>query len=102
MSSYRTDSQIIATFAADFDSSGLDEKHVRQCGRALADTMAVAIAAQSEPAVRRAHGYIESLTPSPLDARGGSLPGRLPPSREPPYSTASRLMCSISTTPRLR
>jgi 2-methylcitrate dehydratase PrpD len=75
MSSYRTDSQIIATFAADFDSSGLDEKHVRQCGRALADTMAVAIAAQSEPAVRRAHGYIESLTPSPLDARGGSLPG---------------------------
>jgi len=44
MSSDKTDSQIIAAFAAGFDASVLDDEHVRQCGRALVDTMAVAIA----------------------------------------------------------
>jgi 2-methylcitrate dehydratase PrpD len=76
MSSDKTDSQIIAAFAAGFDASVLDDEHVRQCGRALVDTMAVAIAAQYEPTVRRAHQYVESLGPNLFDGRGRSLPGR--------------------------
>ena len=63
MSLRGTASQIVAAFAADFDSSRLGEDHVARCGRALADTMAVAIAAQNEPAVRRACDYVETLTP---------------------------------------
>ena len=61
MSLRGTASQIVAAFAADFDSSRLGEDHVARCGRALADTMAVAIAAQNEPAVRRACDYVETL-----------------------------------------
>jgi 2-methylcitrate dehydratase PrpD len=110
MSSDKTDSQIIAAFAAGFDASVLDDEHVRQCGRALVDTMAVAIAAQYEPTVRRAHQYVESLAPNLFDGRGRSLPAgpafggadRLPPSRAPRCSTASPPMCSISTMPRRR
>jgi 2-methylcitrate dehydratase PrpD len=63
MSFSGTASEIAAAFAADFDSSRLREDHVFRCGRALADTMAVAIAAQNEPAVRRARDYVETLTP---------------------------------------
>jgi 2-methylcitrate dehydratase PrpD len=59
-----TASQIVARFAANFDSSRIHEDHVARCGRALADTMAVAIAAQNEPAVRRAFDYVETLSPS--------------------------------------
>ena len=63
MSLRGTASQIVAAFATDFDSSRLGEDHVVRCGRALADTMAVAIAAQNEPAVRRACDYVETLVP---------------------------------------
>jgi 2-methylcitrate dehydratase PrpD len=70
MSSGRTDSEVIAAFAADFDSARLDDRLIRQCGRALADTMAVAIAARGEPAVHRTWRYIDSLAPR----------GRNPPS----------------------
>jgi len=63
MSSCGTASQVIAAFAANFDSSKLGEDRVALCGRALADTMAVAIAAQNEPAVRRACDYVETLMP---------------------------------------
>jgi 2-methylcitrate dehydratase PrpD len=75
MSSVRTDSQIIAAFAAGFESSTLGEEHVRLCCRALVDTMAVAIAAQYEPAVHRAHRYVESLAPGLLDRHAGGLVG---------------------------
>ena len=61
MSFSGTGSQMVAAFAADFNSSRLREDHVLRCGRALADTMAVAIAAQNEPAVRRAFDYVETL-----------------------------------------
>jgi 2-methylcitrate dehydratase PrpD len=71
MSSRRTASQIVAGFAANFDSSRLREAHVLRVGRALADTMAVAIAAQNEPVVRRACHYIETLTPPLTEGRGG-------------------------------
>jgi len=63
MSLSGTGSHIVAAFAAEFDSSRLREDHVLRCGRALADTMAVAIAAQNEPAVRRACDYVETLMP---------------------------------------
>jgi len=63
MSSCGTASPVIAAFAANFDSSKLGEDRVALCGRALADTMAVAIAAQNEPAVRRACDYVETLMP---------------------------------------
>src|ERR1700739_2877338 len=71
MSTLGTASQIVAGFAANFDSSRLREAHVLRVGRALADTMAVAIAAQNEPVVRRACHYIETLTPPLTDGRGG-------------------------------
>ena len=74
MSLNRTDSEIIAAFVADFDSAMLDDRHIRQCGRALADTMAVAIAARGEPAVHRAWRYIDSLAPRLIDGRGTNLP----------------------------
>jgi 2-methylcitrate dehydratase PrpD len=70
MSTRATASQIVAAFAANFDSSKLHEDHVARCGRALADTMAVAIAAQNEPAVRRACDYVETLTPSLATGQG--------------------------------
>jgi 2-methylcitrate dehydratase PrpD len=63
MSSGRSDSQIIAEFAASFERPMILDDHVEQCGRALADTMAVAIAAQSEPTVRRARQYVDGLAP---------------------------------------
>jgi hypothetical protein len=63
MSFSGTASQIVAAFAANFDPSRLGEDHVVRCGRALADTMAVAIAAQNEAVVRRACDYVETLTP---------------------------------------
>ena len=70
MSLRGTASQMVAAFAADFDSSRLGEDHVARCGRALADTMAVAIAAQNEPAVRRACDYVETLVPPLAGGQG--------------------------------
>jgi 2-methylcitrate dehydratase PrpD len=75
MSPLGTASQIVAAFAASFDSSRLREDHVARCGRALADTMAVAIAAQNEPAVRRTFDYVETLTPSLATGPGGRRHG---------------------------
>jgi 2-methylcitrate dehydratase PrpD len=73
MSSRRTDSEVIAAFAADFDSAILNDRHIRQCGRALADTMAVAIAARGEPAVQRAYRYVDGLAPRLVDGCGTKL-----------------------------
>jgi 2-methylcitrate dehydratase PrpD len=70
MSFSGTASEIVAAFAADFDCSRLREDHVFRCGRALADTIAVAIAAQNEPAVRRAFDYVETLGPSLATGQG--------------------------------
>jgi 2-methylcitrate dehydratase PrpD len=70
MSFSGTASQIVAAFAANFDPSRLGEDHVVRCGRALADTMAVAIAAQNEAVVRRACDYVETLTPPLAGAQG--------------------------------
>jgi len=75
MSSGRSDSQIIAEFAVSFEDSMILDRHVGQCGRALADTMAVAIAAQSEPTVRRAIQYLASLAPGFRDRRARNSPG---------------------------
>jgi 2-methylcitrate dehydratase PrpD len=76
MSSQRTASQIVASFAANSVSSRLREDHVLRVSRALADTMAVAIAAQNEPVVRRACDYLETLTP-PLTEWQGGTKGRM-------------------------
>jgi len=50
-------SQAIAAFAADYDPAALLPAHVRQCSRALIDTMAVALAGRHQPAARRAAAY---------------------------------------------
>src|ERR1700739_3049403 len=70
MSSRGTASQIVAAFAADCDSSRLGEDHVARCGRVLADTMAVAIAAQHDAAVGRAYEYVETPTPPLVGGQG--------------------------------
>jgi len=108
MSSRGTASQIVAAFAASFDSSKLRKDHVAQVGRALVDTMAVAIAAQHEPAVRRAYDYVETLTP-PLAEEQGTRPGRLASLwglnrrwRVRRSSMASRHTLSISMMPHRR
>ena len=75
MSSGRSDSQIIAEFAVSFERSRILDEHVTQCGRALADTMAVAIAAQSESTSRRALQYLDSLAPGLPDRWAKNLPG---------------------------
>jgi 2-methylcitrate dehydratase PrpD len=75
MSSGRSDSQIIAEFAASFGPSRIFDEHVTQCGRALADTMAVAIAAQSESTSQRALQYLDSLAPGVPDGRAKNLQG---------------------------
>src|SRR6516164_7400364 len=75
MSSRRTTSRILAAFAADFDSSSLGEDQVARCGRALGDTMAVAIAAQNEPTVRRAYDYVETLMPPLAGGQGRNQHG---------------------------
>src|SRR5258706_12576008 len=76
MSLRGTASQIVAAFAANFDPSRLGDDHVVRCGRALADTMAVAIAAQNEAVVRRACDYVETLTPPLAGALGRRQDGR--------------------------
>ena len=75
MTSGRSDSRIIADFSASFGPSMVLASHVELCGRSLADTMAVAIAAGSEPAVRRAQRYIDGLAPGLLDGGVEKLPG---------------------------
>jgi 2-methylcitrate dehydratase PrpD len=57
-----TTSETIAEFAAGFDRARTSAATVRQCGRALADTLAVGIAGLREPSVGRALRYVEDST----------------------------------------
>ena len=61
--SARTASEIVADFAAGFDRARLSDASVRQCGRALADTLAVGIAGLREPSVGQALRYVEGSAP---------------------------------------
>lgn len=58
-----TASEIIADFAAGFDRARLSDATLRQCGRALADTLAVGIAGLREPSVGQALRYVEGPVP---------------------------------------
>jgi 2-methylcitrate dehydratase PrpD len=62
MASPRHASEVIATFAASFDASIVSSEHVRICGRALADTFAVAIAGSKEESVTRVRRYVDGLS----------------------------------------
>jgi len=62
-------SRAIARFSARFDRSQLTEAHIATCGRAIADTVAVAIAGWREPTALRALDYALHLE--------GAGPGRL-------------------------
>lgn len=53
----------IARFAAHFGPSRLHPRHLHLCGRAFADTFAVAIAGRNEEPVRRAFRYVRSQAP---------------------------------------
>lgn len=68
-----TASETIAEFAAGFDRARMSDAIVRQCGRALADTIAVGIAGLREPSVGQALRYVEGST-SRLDG-GNNQPG---------------------------
>src|SRR5258708_22540287 len=69
MSFRGTARQMVEVSVTSFEPSRLREDQVLRCGRALADTMAVAIAAQNEPAVRRACDYVETLAPPLVDGQ---------------------------------
>ena len=56
-----TFSEAIAAFAAGFDPAALEPAHLRQCARALIDTVAVALAGRNDPAARRAADYARPL-----------------------------------------
>ncbi|WP_172173676.1 MmgE/PrpD family protein [Paraburkholderia elongata] len=68
-------SETIASFASAFDPASLDDSHIRTCGRAIADTFAVCIAASDEPAVHRMRGYVAGLTPGLEHPTSASRPG---------------------------
>lgn len=69
-----TFSEAIAEFAAGFDPAMLKPGQVRQCARALIDTIAVAIAGRGDPAALRATDYalpvIANLTPGSAELWG--------------------------------
>jgi MmgE/PrpD N-terminal domain len=65
MSTNPTTSQIVAGFAAGFDATRISPAILRQCGRALADTLAVAIAGLREPGASRMRAYVEACGPCP-------------------------------------
>jgi 2-methylcitrate dehydratase PrpD len=71
MSTNPTASQIVAGFAAGFDATRISPAILRQCGRALADTLAVAIAGLREPGASRMRAYVEACGPC---ANLGSAP----------------------------
>ena len=52
-----TFSETIAAFAAGFDPATLKPAHLRQCARALIDTVAVALAGRNDATARRAADY---------------------------------------------
>lgn len=62
-------SQKIAAFAVGFRPEQLTGMHVQQCGRALADTYAVALAGANEQAVQHVLKYIETVQPACDDTR---------------------------------
>jgi 2-methylcitrate dehydratase PrpD len=62
MDNRRYASEVIATFAAAFDSSIVRPEHVRICGRALADTFAVAVAGTKEESVAKVQRYVHDLS----------------------------------------
>ncbi|UUZ65198.1 MmgE/PrpD family protein [Polaromonas sp. P1-6] len=62
----------IARFCVGFDASRLTGAHVRTCGRAIADTVACAIAGWNEPPAVRAIEYAFKL----MNAGQGALWGR--------------------------
>lgn len=64
-------SETIAAFAAAFDDSRIDPEHVRICGRALADTFAVAIAGTEEACAVKIRRYVEGLSPPSTRHRNG-------------------------------
>jgi 2-methylcitrate dehydratase PrpD len=55
-------SETIAAFACGFDASRVDPRHVRICGKALADTFAVAIAGGREDCSVKVRRYVEGLS----------------------------------------
>ena len=57
-----TFSEAIATFAAGFDPAALKPEQLRQCARALIDTIAVAMAGRHDPAALRATDYAFPVT----------------------------------------
>ena len=67
-----TASETIAEFAVGFDRARMSAATLRQCGRALADTLAVGIAELAEPSVGQALRYVEGSAPG-LDG-GNSQP----------------------------
>ena len=62
MAGRRHASDVIATFAASFDASMVSAEHARICGRALADTFAVAVAGSKEETVTRVRRYVDGLS----------------------------------------
>jgi 2-methylcitrate dehydratase PrpD len=65
-------SRAIARFSVGFDAARLSDAHMRMCGRAIADTVAVAIAGWREPAAVRALEYALNLG----EAGRGTIWGR--------------------------
>jgi 2-methylcitrate dehydratase PrpD len=63
MMTARTASQIIADFAIGFDGTRMSVATLQQCGRALADTLAVAIAGLKDPSVGHAQRYVAAMSP---------------------------------------
>ena len=57
-------SETIAAFASGFDASGVDPEHIRICGKALADTFAVAIAGGGEECSTKVRRYVEGFSPA--------------------------------------
>jgi 2-methylcitrate dehydratase PrpD len=68
-------SEAIAEFAANFDGTRIGAEHVRLCGRALADTFAVAVAGLKEESVTRVRRYVDGLASGSVrhSARGGTV-----------------------------
>jgi 2-methylcitrate dehydratase PrpD len=62
MGNGRSASEVIAAFAAAFDGSIIGPDHVRICGRALADTFAVAVAGAKEESVAKVQRYVRDLS----------------------------------------
>jgi 2-methylcitrate dehydratase PrpD len=68
----------IARFASGFDADRVTKNHLRECGRAFADTCAVAIAGLPTPVVQKAFSYVRTHAPSgPARLWGGAFTSSL-------------------------